>query len=92
MTLNRENIFWKQEKLRLLNQQLQAQVTALQNNPPQTGGELENKRFPNLLALDERIQKRIVEAKSLYHSSPITIIHGFSLSEEIQMYEFPTKL
>ena len=87
MALVRENIFQKQEKLRLLNQQLQTQVTALQNNPTQAGGELENNRSSNLLTLDELIQKRIVEAKSLDHSSPITKIHDYPLSEEIQRCE-----
>ena len=91
MALDRESIFREQEKLRLLNKQLQAQVTALQNNPAQTGGKLENNRPLNLLVLDELIQKRIMEAMSLDHPTPITKIHDSPLSEEIQGCEFPRK-
>jgi len=64
----------------MLNQQLQAQLAALQNNKAEIEGELKNNRSPNLLALDELIQKRIVEANSLDHPPPITKIHDFSLS------------
>ena len=55
MALNRENNFREQQKLRLLNQQLQAQVAALQINLTQTGYELENNQSPNLFAFDELI-------------------------------------
>ena len=61
MTIDRENILQEQEKLKLLNQQLQAQVTCLQNNLAQSEGKIENNRSPNLLALDELFQKRIME-------------------------------
>ena len=55
MTLNLENNLQEQEKLKLLNQQLQTQVTTLLNNPTQTEGELENNRSIDLLALDKHI-------------------------------------
>ena len=91
MALVRKNIFQKQEKLRLLNQQLQTQVTAFLNNLARTRGKLENNRSPNLLALDELIQKQIVEAKSLDHPSSIIKINDSPLSKEIQRCEFPRK-
>ena len=56
MALDSENILWEQKKkLRLLNQQLQAQVTALQNIPVQIEGDYENNRSPDLRTLDELI-------------------------------------
>ena len=45
------------------NQQLQTQVVALQNNSTQTEDDLESNRSPSLHALNELIQKHIVEAK-----------------------------
>ena len=74
----------------LLNQQLQSQVIAFQNNSTQTGGELENNISPNLLTLDESIQKRIVEAKSLDHPNPITKIND-SLLRRDPKCKFPRK-
>ena len=71
MVLDNENILWEHEKLKLLNQQLQTQVTTLQNNSAQIRGELENNRSHNLFALDEFIQKLIMEAKSLGYPPPI---------------------
>jgi len=44
MALDRENILQKQEKLRLLNQPLLGQDTALQNNSIQMEGDPEEAR------------------------------------------------
>ena len=55
MTLDRESILRKQEELKLVNQQLQTQVTTLQNNSTQAGDDLESNRSPNLHGLNELI-------------------------------------
>ena len=55
MALDCENILREQEEPKLLNQQRQTQVTAIQTTQRIHG--------PNLHALDELIQKCIVEAK-----------------------------
>jgi len=91
MALDRENLLWEQEKLKLLNQQLLAQVTTFQNNPVQIEGNLGNNMSPNLYILDELIQKWIGEARLLDHSNPTTKNHEFYLSKEIQEYEFSKK-
>jgi len=75
----------------MLNQQLQAQVTVLQNNLAQTEGELENNMSPDPLALDELIYERIMEAKSLGHPPLIAKIHDSPLFEEIQRCKFQRK-
>jgi len=62
MTLDHDNILCEQEELKLFNQHLETQVASLQNNSARTEGNLESERPPNLLALDELIQKWIVEA------------------------------
>ena len=61
MALDHNNILCEQEELKLLNQHLQIQVAALQNFA-RTEVNPESGRSPNLHALDELIQKRIVEA------------------------------
>ena len=83
MDFNHENILLKQEKLRLLNQQLLTQVATLQNNPVQMEGDPENIMSPYLRTLDELIQKRIKEARLLDHPTPTIKIHGSPLSKEI---------
>jgi len=65
MDCSRPREHQEQERLRLLNQHLLAQVTALQNNPVQSEGDPENNRSPNLRTLDELIQKRIEVARML---------------------------
>jgi len=75
MILDRVNIPQEQEYMRLLNQQLLVQVTALQNNPVQTEENPENSRSPDLRTLDELIQKWIGEARLLDHLTPTTNIH-----------------
>ena len=55
MALDCKNIIQEQEKLRQLNQQLQNQVAALQNNPAQIEGKLENNWSPDVHAFDELI-------------------------------------
>ena len=82
MALNRENILQEQKKLRLLNQQLMAQVSALQNNPVQTEGDTKKSRYPNLCTLEELIQKWIEEARLLDHSTPTTKIHKSPLQTD----------
>jgi len=52
MVLDRERILQEQEKLRLLNQQLLTQVTALQNNPVRTKGDSDNNRSLDLRTFD----------------------------------------
>jgi len=59
MAHDHENILQEQERLRLLNQQLLAQVAALQSNLVQSESDLENNMSPNLRTLDELIQKGI---------------------------------
>ena len=61
----------QEQKLRILNQQLLAQVASLQNNLVQLEGDPDNKS-PDLRTLDELIQKRIVKAKLLAHPTPST--------------------
>ena len=90
MSHDHENIFRKQEELRILKQQLQTQVVALQNNSAQTKGDPEINRSPDLYALDVLIQKRIVKVKMPHHN-PNYPNPRFSLSKEIQECEFPRK-
>ena len=59
MALDCESILQEQERLILLNQQLLAQVKALQNNPVQLEDNPENSRSPNLYTVNELIQKQI---------------------------------
>ena len=59
MILDRNNILCEQEELKQLNQQLQAQVAALQNNSTRAEGNAENNGSPDLHVLDDLIQKRI---------------------------------
>ena len=90
MALDHEIILQEQEKLRLLNQQLQTQVVALQNNQDKRGGQ--GQRVSYLHALDELIQKRIGEAKLQNHLITLTTkILDFPLSEEIEECEFSRK-
>ena len=63
MILDRDNIFQEQDELKLLNQQLQAQVVALQNRCTQAEGDAENGASPDLRVLKELIQKQIIRAK-----------------------------
>ena len=81
MAFDRENIIRKQE-LRLINQQLQAQVAALQNST-QTEGNPGRNKSPDLHALDKQIQKQIVEAKLSHHLIPTTHIDDSPLSKDI---------
>jgi len=46
MALDHEHVLQEQEKLRLLNKQLLAQVVALQSNPVQMGATLITTRLP----------------------------------------------
>ena len=91
VALDRKKIFQEQERLKLLNQQLLAQVTALQNNPVQPKGDRENSRSPNLRTLNKLIQKQIREAKLLSHPTPIAKVHKSPLSKKIQECEFTKK-
>ena len=83
MALDRKNLIREKEEQKLLNQQLQTQVTALQNNSTQTEGDPESNISPNLHALDKVIQRWIVEAKLPQHLIPTTHIHDYPLSKDI---------
>jgi len=91
MTLDHTNILCEQEELKLLNQHLQTQVTSLQNNSARTEGDLVSGRSPNLLTLNELIQKWIVDAKLPQHLIPTTRLHDFLLSKDIQKCELLRK-
>ena len=91
MILDHENIIREQEKLKLLNQQLQTQVAALQNNSTQIEGDPESNRSLSLHALDELIEKRIVKVKLPQHLILTTHIHDSPLSKINQECEFPRK-
>jgi len=88
MALDRKNILQEQEKFRLLNQQRLAQVAALQSNSMQAEGDPGNDRYPDLLTLDEQIQKRIGEDRLLDHLTPSTKIHESRLFKDIQSMSF----
>ena len=64
-TLDHENAIREQEPLRQLNNQLQAQFTALQNplTPTQSESKLEIGESLDIRILDELFQRRIKEAK-----------------------------
>ena len=64
MILDHDNILREQKELKLLNQQLQAQVFTLQNKSMRAEGDAENGVSPDLCVLEELIQKRIVEGQT----------------------------
>ena len=82
MILDRDNILRELEELKLLNQQLQAQVSPSRTGP--TGeADAENGASPDLRVLEELIQKRIVEKKLPQHLVPNTRLHDSPLSKDI---------
>ena len=83
MAPERENILREQEKLNQLNQ-LQTQVAALQNNSTRGEDDPENRGSPSLHALDELIQKRIMEANLPQHLISSTSLHDSPHSKDIQ--------
>ena len=82
MAHDRDNIFRELEELRLLNQQLEAPVAALESNSEQTEDDPESNRPFDLHTLDTLIQKWIVEAKLPHHLTLTTQIHDSPLSKE----------
>jgi len=52
MKLDRDNILHKKEEMKLLNQQLQAQVVTLQNRFTRAEGDAENGASPDLRVLE----------------------------------------
>ena len=87
MILDRDNILHEQEELKQLNQQLQAQVAAPQNNSTRAEGEAENSGSLDLHVLDELIQKWIMEAKLPQHLISTTRFHDSPCFEDIQECE-----
>jgi len=91
MILHRDNILREQKELKLLNQQLQAQIIALQNRFTQAEGDAKNGASSDLRVLEELIQKRIVKAKLPQHLVPTTRLHEFPLFKDIQECELLKK-
>ena len=93
-TFDHENVIRKQKALRWLNDQLQAQITALQNNQSSAQSETRSEvsGSPDLWVLDKLIQKWIVEAGMQGHPMPfVAKVFYFTHSEDIQKCEFPRK-
>ena len=87
-TLDRKDAIREHGTLRLLNNQLQAQIAALQNPsmPKQSKSEPETRESSDIRTLDELIQRRIKEAKLQFDSrSTLSAvkISDSPLSEEI---------
>ena len=90
MILDRDNVIREQEELKLLNQQLSAQVVALQNNSVRRqhrgpGGSA------NIHTLDELIQKWIIKEKLPQHLISTTCLHDSPLSIDIHECELSRK-
>ena len=70
-TLGHENAIRQQEALRRLNDQLQAQIVAFQNNQPSTLSESKPEvgGSAEIRILDELIQKRITKANPQSHQT-----------------------
>ena len=83
MILDRDNILREQEELKLLNQQLQAQVITLQNRSTRAEGNAEKDGSPDLRVLKELIQKQIMEAKLPQHLVLTTRLHDSPFSKDI---------
>ena len=91
MILDCDNMLRKQEELKFLNQQLQAQVIILQNRSTRAKKDAENGVSPDLCVLEELLQKQIEEAKLPQHLVPTTCLLDSPLSKDIQECELLKK-